>query len=274
MTTASFAPFTVLTPLSADRPRLRAVLFDFDGTISTLRHGWEEIMSPLMAEMIAGPTEPTDALRREVAAYIDHSTGIQTIHQMVWLADTVARYGLNPDVHDAWWYKAEYNRRLLEPVNARAATVLSGQVPAEQFMMAGAQSFLDNLKAAGIAMYVASGTDHPDVMREVGTLGLTGYFTEVAGAPVGAMDCSKEAVLRRLVQEAGLAGPEVLVIGDGRVEITLGREVGALTLGVATDELNRQGVNPVKFARLAKAGAHAIVGDFLLREEIFKWLGI
>ncbi|MHB9022925.1 MAG: HAD family hydrolase [Armatimonadota bacterium] len=270
----TYPPLSVLTPLPADRPRVRAVLFDFDGTISTLRQGWEGIMAPLMLECIAGPTEPTEALRGEIAEYIDQSTGIQTIHQMVWLADAVVRYGLNPEVHDAWWYKAEYNRRLLQPVSARAERVTSGKVPAEDFQIAGSRAFLDALRAAGITLYVASGTDHPDVLREVGTLGLTGYFAEIAGAPLGAMDCSKEAVLRRLVHDAGLAGPEVVVIGDGRVEIALAREVGALALGVATDEIARHGVNPTKFARLSNAGAHAITGDFTPLAEILAWLGI
>ncbi len=32
---------TILTPLPAERPPIRAVVFDFDGTISTLRQGWE-----------------------------------------------------------------------------------------------------------------------------------------------------------------------------------------------------------------------------------------
>lgn len=262
---------TILTPLPADRPPLRAIVFDFDGTISTLRQGWESIMAPLMVEMIAGPTAPTPELRKEVDEYIDHSTGVQTIHQMVWLADTVARYGLNSDVQDAWWYKAEYNRRLLEPVLARVAAIAGN---ADAFTIAGSREFLDALRAAGLALYVASGTDHPDVLREVYALGLGDYFVEIAGAPVGEMDCSKEAVLRRLVQEAGLRGSEVAVIGDGRVEITLGREVGAITLGLATDEVRRRGVNPVKYARLARAGAHAICGDFLARDEILGWLGI
>ncbi|HEY3418620.1 MAG TPA: HAD family hydrolase [Armatimonadota bacterium] len=272
--TTTYPPFSVLTPLPADRPRVRVALFDFDGTISALRQGWEGIMTPLMLECIAGSTEPTDELRQEVAEYIDRSTGVQTIHQMIWLADAVVRHGLNPIVHDPWWYKAEYNRRLLEPVSARAEQVISGETPAEDFLIAGSRAFLDALRAAGISMYVASGTDHPDVMREVGTLGLSDYFVEIAGAPVGAMDCSKEAVLRRLVQDAGLAGPEVLVIGDGRVEIALAREVGAIALGVATDEVARSGVNPVKYARLSKAGAHAISGDFTPLAEILGWLGI
>ena len=266
-----FAALTILTPLPADRPAIRAIVFDFDGTISTLRQGWETIMAPLMVEMIAGPTPPTPALRREVDEYIDQSTGIQTIHQMVWLAERVVHDGLNSEVHDAWWYKAEYNRRLLDPVLARVAAIGGN---ADAFTIAGSREFLESLRTAGIALYVASGTDHPDVVREVHALGLADYFVEIAGAPVGTMDCSKEAVLRRLVHDTGLSGLEVAVIGDGRVEITLGREVGAITLGLATDELRRCGVNPVKYTRLERARAHAIAGDFLARKEILGWLRI
>ncbi len=97
-------------------------------------------------------------------------------------------------MHDAWWYKAEYNRRLLGPVLARIAAI---EGDAEAFTIAGSRDFLAALRAAGITLYVASGTDHPDVVREVQALGLGEFFVEIAGAPVGAMDCSKEAVLRR-----------------------------------------------------------------------------
>ena len=34
--------------------KIRAAIFDFDGTFSTLRHGWERVMGPLMLEMISG----------------------------------------------------------------------------------------------------------------------------------------------------------------------------------------------------------------------------
>ncbi|NIM04655.1 MAG: HAD hydrolase-like protein, partial [Armatimonadetes bacterium] len=182
---------TILVPLPEKRPAIRSILFDFDGTISTMRQGWEGIMGPLMVEMIAGPTEPTEQLIKEVNEYIDYSTGIQTIHQMKWLAEAVARYGLNSEVHDEWWYKAEYNRRLMEPVSVRANKVLSGEATTEDFTIAGSRGFLDALREAGITLYVASGTDHKDVVREVGTLGFSDYFAEIAGAPEGTTDCSK-----------------------------------------------------------------------------------
>src|SRR5690554_1587382 len=96
--------------LPKDRPALKAVLFDFDGTISTLRQGWEKTMAPFMLEMIAGYTLADNQLADKVGRYIDQSTGIQTIFQMKWLAETVKKYGRNPSAtDDPWWYKAEYN---------------------------------------------------------------------------------------------------------------------------------------------------------------------
>jgi hypothetical protein len=62
------------------------------------------------------------------------------------------------------------------------------------------------------------------------------------------------------------------VIGDGKVEMALGREFGAITLGIASDEENRCGINNVKRTRLIKAGAHALTGDFIEKDEILSWL--
>ena len=48
--------------------RFRHALFDFDGTISVIREGWERVMVPLMIEMLAGEEGDRDgSVRREVA---------------------------------------------------------------------------------------------------------------------------------------------------------------------------------------------------------------
>ena len=70
--------------------RLDAAVFDFDGTLSKLRAGWESVMEPLMCEHIPGDAEEVRALVRK---YIDESTGIQTIFQMRWLAEEITRRG-------------------------------------------------------------------------------------------------------------------------------------------------------------------------------------
>lgn len=255
---------------------IRAALFDFDGTVSTLRYGWEAVMRPLMLEMISGHGAPYDAaLEAEVDAYIDESTGIQTILQMKWLAQRVLEERPNDSMSDdPWWYKAEYNRRLMETVNDRLERLESGAVNRENYLIAGSEAFLKALKARGVRIFVASGTDDPDVHREAAALGVDGYFDRIAGAPLGVESCSKEKVLRDLVEKEGLSGADVAVFGDGKVEIALGASIGARTVGTATDEEHRCGVNPVKRERLVKAGADVLVGDFAELNALLAFLGL
>ena len=162
----------------------------------------------------------------------------------------------------------------MEPVEKRKESILKGEKTSEDFLVRGSEEFLKALVERDVEIYVASGTDHPDVVKEAEALGLSKYFKEIKGAPPGKADCSKEAVLRKLMEDNGLKGPEVVVIGDGKVEIALGREAGTLTLGVASDEIRLYGVNPVKRKRLVKAGAHSIVGDFSDPDGILEWLAI
>ena len=99
-----------------EKKKIVAAVFDFDGTLSTLRCGWEAVMEPLMLECIFGDGY-TEEDQREVRDYIKDSTGIQTILQMKWLAERVKQQGKTP--LDPWEYKAEYNRRLMVNVEKK-----------------------------------------------------------------------------------------------------------------------------------------------------------
>jgi len=257
---------------------VKTVVFDFDGTVSTLRAGWEEIMRPFMYESIVGDRELSDEqaeeLVREIDEYIDQSTGIQTIYQMRWLANTVKEKAWNNRILGEWEYKAIYNERLLERVEQRVKHLSEGQLKAEDYLIKGAAAFIQELHSRGIEMYVASGTDHPDVVREAEVLGIAPYITEIAGAPVGKAECSKEKVLQDLIRDKGLPGRELAVIGDGKVEIRLGKEAGGVSLGLASDEERREGMNTIKQKRLEAAGADWISGDFNNLDEWLAQLGL
>jgi len=253
--------------------RVASVLFDFDGTISTLRCGWENVMEPLIVEVLL-PYWKADVseLERLAKAYVNESTGIQTIFQMKWLAQQVTLLG--GQAMDPWDYKDEYNRRLMEEIDKKKQRLLEGLDQPDSYLMSGAVAFLRALKQRGVEIYVASGTDHPDVVQEAKALKVYDFFDELAGAPLREESCSKEAVLRRLIHEHHLEGSQVAVIGDGKVEIALGKQAGALALGLASDEYARCGVNPVKRERLLRAGADVIIGDFTEKEEILRLMGL
>jgi phosphoglycolate phosphatase-like HAD superfamily hydrolase len=264
----------VLDPAAPARlGRIRHALFDFDGTISVLRQGWEEVMAPLMVEMILDDGPPDPAIEREVAEYVDLSTGIVTIEQMQWLAGAVRRHGRARRPLSAAEYKAIYLQRLDVRVDARLARLERGEVAPDDMMLAGARAFVSGLAARGIRLYLASGTDHHYLTREAAALGVAGYFT---GGLYGALDDDdshrKERIIQRILHEHDLHGDELIVVGDGPVEVREAVTRDALALGVASDEVARRGWNPAKLARLTRAGAHFLIGDFAVSDELIRRL--
>ncbi len=286
----------VFNPLLADDPRravhfrnadleivepppamnLRFAVFDHDGTISTLRQGWEAVMAPVMVKAILGEHYQTadtalfERVRRRAHEFVEQTTGIQTILQMDGLVEMVAEFGLVPESErlDAFGYKAVYNDALMEMVNDRMARVQRGELAPSDFIMKGAILFLEALRARGVTLFLASGTDEADVIREAEALGYAGLFDGgIYGAKPGSRADSKEAVIRDIIariQDAGpgAAGAGFLVAGDGPVEIRLARRLGGLALGVASDEARRFGWNDAKRRRVIRAGAHAVLPDF------------
>ena len=63
----------------------RVCLFDFDGTLSTIRSGWMDVMVPMMVEILlelkTGETEAQ--LRAVVEDFVWRLTGKQTMYQMI-----------------------------------------------------------------------------------------------------------------------------------------------------------------------------------------------
>lgn len=242
-------------------------LFDFDGTLSVIRRGWERVMIPLMVEAIAGNHPAPPGLEAEVADYVDRSTGILTIKQMEWLVTQVRRYGLADEILSARAYKRIYNERLLAPVRERMARLDGSDDARETLRIAGARDFLHELRARSVALYLASGSDHEYVIEEAAALGVAEFFgDEVYGArdtgPNGAPPMTKGDVIARILADHDLHGEELLVVGDGPVEIRQGKAQGAVALGIAADEAARQGLDPRKRERLLRAGADLIVTDF------------
>jgi phosphoglycolate phosphatase-like HAD superfamily hydrolase len=284
---AAFLPGTAIEMVRerAGRGRLAHALFDFDGTISLLRQGWQEVMIPLMVEVLAATPRGRDepGLAAAVDGYIAESTGLQTIYQMIWLADQVAARG--GARRDPEAYKAEYLRRLAERLRARLAELESGRAAPERFLVPGAAEFLARLVARGVKLHCASGTDQPDVQREAGLLGVAGLFEgRVWGARSDYRAWSKKLVVESIIAEGKLGGPELAVAGDGFVEIEEARAAGALAVAVATDEpallefrSGRRAAPPGpdawKRQRLIRAGADLVVPDFRDGPELARWLG-
>lgn len=247
-----------------ERGRFKHALFDFDGTISLLREGWQGIMGPLCVEMICGDTPPTPEIEAEVDQMIKDTTGIQTIFQMEVLVEMIRKRGLVPEnkILDPWGYKQIYNDRLMEPVNARITKLTSGEMTQEQATVRGSLEFVKRLSERGLKMYIFSGTDRHDVINEAEKVGAAQYFTEIWGALPSKEEYSKEKVLKEVIAAHDLHGAEVLVVGDGPVELRNGKENGCAALGICSNEVTGHGWDEEKIDRLVKAGADILIPDF------------
>jgi phosphoglycolate phosphatase-like HAD superfamily hydrolase len=256
-------PWLEVVNPSARLGRVCHALFDFDGTISVIRRGWENVMIPMMVEVICDGHPSSPEIEVEVAEYVDLSTGILTIKQMEWLEQAVHRYGLARSPRTAREYKQIYNERLLRPVRQRVSEMEDGHAGREALTITGARAFLQGLHDRGVALYLASGTDHVYVSEEAAVLGVSEFFGEhIYGARDDTEAYTKERIIQRILDENGLAGEELLVVGDGPVEIRNAKARDALALGVAADEEKRQGLNPRKRQRLLQAGADLIITGF------------
>ena len=264
-----------------DGARIRHAIFDHDGTISTLRQGWEGIMGPVMIRAILGPRyQDADeaAYHKAVDAvghFIDKTTGVQTLVQMQGLVRLVRRFGFveQSRILDMHGYKAVYNEELLKMVRRRLAKLNRGELQETDFQMSGARKFAEALHARGVKLYLASGTDHEDLASEAKALGYAHLFEGRIFGAVGDIQVeAKRIVIERILREHGLSGGELVTFGDGPVEIRETHKREGITVGVASNEVQRFGLSTAKRTRLILAGADLIVPDFTQAEELLKVL--
>jgi len=258
-----------------DKGRIKHVIFDFDGTISLLREGWESIMEPVMIACVCGNHHPTPKIIRHVRRYIDETTGLQTILQMQDLVLMVKKYGLVPSdkVLDKWGYKRLYNESLMKQVRQRIHEIETGRREVETFTLRGALDFCKRLFQNRMIMSLASGTDHEDVQNEAVILQVAEYFKGGIYGAMGSIEAySKDKVMKEILKTHDLRGSELLVIGDGPVEILNAKSNGAIAIGIASDEVKGKGWNQNKIRRLVEAGCDILMPDFSDGNILFRYL--
>ena len=254
------------------RGQIRHALFDFDGTLSLIREGWQEIMISMMVELLLQTPrhESEMELRTLVTGFVDLLTGRQTIYQMIQLAEEVDKRG--GEAQDPVAYKWLYLERLWTKIEGRVEGLRTGRLNRQSLMVPGAVQILEAMRDRGVTCYLASGTDKVYVLDEADVLGLSGYFAGIYGALDDYQSYSKKMVIDRILSENNLNGSQLVTFGDGYVEIEDTKSVGGIAVGVATDEATRQGVDEWKRERLIAAGADLIVPDFGQHQQLVAYL--
>jgi len=253
----------------------RVCLFDFDGTLSLIREGWQAVMIDYFVEELAGTgtSEPESDLRALVEDFVARLTGKQTIYQMLRLGEELEKRGV--PAGDPVIRKHEYHRRLWTVIRDRVRGLEEGRYTPEDWLLPGSRELLEALSKAGLSLYLASGTDLDFVRREVRLLQLDPFFGDrVFGALDRYRDFSKRMLIEQIFSRVGISGDQLVAFGDGYVEIEETRKVGGIAIGVASNEKTRNGFDAWKVHRLTEAGADALIPDFMDLEAILDYLSI
>ena len=246
------------------RPQISHVVFDFDGTLSWLRHGWPDTMARLLREYIHPlPGETAAALHELLLREVLALNGKPPIYQMRRAAELATKRGgakLDPES-----LLRVYLGRLEAVIRERSERIQRGETQVDEFVVRGARELLEQLEARGLTLIVLSGTSEPRVKMEADLLDLARFFgNHIYGGTADLAQSSKRAVLERLLRAENVAGARLLAFGDGPVEIELTKEFGGLAIGVASDEeVNGSGrMHPQKLSILREAGADLVIADY------------
>jgi phosphoglycolate phosphatase-like HAD superfamily hydrolase len=161
----------------------------------------------------------------------------------------------------------------MNKVNLRLKKFENNELSVDDYTLKGSLNFLEILKNRGIKMYLASGTDVQDVIREAKALGYAHYFGEHIYGSIG--DVTKNAkrmVIENIINKNNLHGPQVAAIGDGPVELREVKKRGGIAIGIASNEVQRYGISFIKRTRLVKASADIIIPDFSQYKKLINLL--
>jgi phosphoglycolate phosphatase-like HAD superfamily hydrolase len=265
------APIELL-PGFAPRPRATHVVFDFDGTLSWLRHGWTEVAQTVIAPRFLLRSGETAAdirthLFREMFRFNGRPTPLFTTE----MAAQIQQRGGQADAD-------ELLESFLRPLNANAheryAQLRNGSATPDDFIVHGGRALLELLTARGLNIIILSGNPHDQITTEAEMLGLTQFCNGHVYGHTDANNFTKQSVLEKLMAEESFTGEAFVMFGDGAAEIEAARNLGGLAVAVCSDE-NENGsgrIDENKRAVLLEVGANAVIADYREPESLLKIL--
>lgn len=255
----------IIRPRKSTRP-LKAAVFDYDGTISLIVEGWQNLLLEIFKGHLRNCPKGDKVSEDRLREIIDLNTGKQTIAQSYSLAEEIVKHGGTPLSPQK--YLDEYMQRLDNMTTPRLQEVKSGK-ERERYLVPGIQEFLSMLRRHGLTMFVVSGSPESTVQEGIELFGLAKYFNGgVFGTHPDREDFTKAAVIDGFLKKHGLRGEELVGFGDGHVETFDVHSVGGLAVGIAFNETEGRGIDKNRRSRLIAAGADWIIPCYDNVEQI------
>ena len=253
------------------RGKIRHALFDFDGTISLIREGWQDVMLPMFVYILRNytQTDETDEDRAVVVrVFGDRLTGKQTIYQMIQLREEIEKRG--GQAKDPLEYKYEYLDCLWQRIHTRVDALKSGTQQPEEYLLPGTVELLNALKKHGADLYLASGTDLPYVRDECGHCRSLFRLRTSMVPWMNIKSFPKGRLFIKYWKKIGSPVPNWSLSAMAMWKSKTPAVV--IAIGVASDEAGRIGIDMWKRERLIKAGADVIIPNYVEYDALIRYL--
>ena len=117
-------------------------------------------------------------------------------------------------------YKRQFLDRLFTVSGVRLQQLRDGSCAPDQYLVPGSRAILEDLRARGMRLYLASGTDDAHLKEEAALLDITRYFDGgVYGALPDPEAFSKRMLIEQILRLPSIRPRHLIGFGDGPVEI-------------------------------------------------------
>ena len=226
--------------------KIRALLFDKDGTLFDFHRSWGPWLAGFLGETASGTVH-----MQQLAEALGYDlTARRFLPGSVFVHDTLEEIldAVLPHLPD--WHRDD-----LEAFAIRE----TAKVP--QIPTVALAPLLGRFKAQNLLLGVATNDNEAPARAQLGAAGIADMFDFIAGYDSGYGGKPATGMQRAFCEAHGLAPAEVAMVGDSLHDMTSGRDAGMKTIGVLTGATDHDTL--------------ASVADVVLPDigEIERWLG-
>ncbi|MCM8538085.1 MAG: HAD hydrolase-like protein [Lentisphaeraceae bacterium] len=248
--------------------KVRAIVLDYDGTLTTFRRGWELILYTYVKIALdpLGEKENDEVLEADLVDFVKHAGGTSPRQLMERLQALILKHTGTKESVD--YYMSEYSRIFNGEIQKR---VSSFNEDSESYVIAGVRELLAFLSEQKTENYVVTGSGTEEVSHELDVLQMSQFFHCVFGTDPLSTGRHKVDSIKSILDQHSLNKDEVLIIGDGSTEARAAKELNLAFIGIASDEHNG-GLCEKKRNLLKGISSNAIISDYESFQELWAWL--
>ncbi len=199
-----------------------AVVFDKDGTLVDFHRTWDPVVERFLREMCGDDRGVLEGVAESVGFDLTSGTLLETSPVV---ADSNAEVAacLAP-----WFGRDPSDPEFLREMEQKFAEIIDTTVVGVE----GAEDLLERLQRAGVPVGLATNDSEESAVRQVASLGWSGYFASIVGYDSGHGAKPGPGMVSGSARALGVAASATMMVGDSRHDIEAGRAAGAVTVYV------------------------------------------